>query len=359
LHIPVEDLATQDVRRASDSIYRNAKVQSEIIDDVLDVSRIISGKVRIQPQPLDLAVLLQNAMESVRAAADAKGLALVALVGMVPLRVSGDATRIQQVFRNLLSNAVRFTPSGGRVRVSLEIVGAYVEVQVSDNGIGIGADFLPHVFERFRQRDSSSTRAHGGLGLGLAIVRHLVELHGGTVSVASEGEGKGATFTVTLPAQPFEERRHEERAVVRRAPPVVPVPDDVPSLCGIRVLVVDDERDARELAASVLRQHGTTVAVAGSAAEALQQCDLFDPSVLLLDLAMPEMDGYGLVERIRKSTDPKRDIPAIAFTAYARDEDRQRALANGFQLHLAKPVDSHALVRAVASVWQDRGSTES
>lgn len=348
-------LKPEELSRATESIYRNAKLQSEMISDVLDVSRIISGKVQIQPKPMDLPALLHNAMESVRAAADAKGVVLVGEINAIRFPVSGDPTRIQQVFWNLLSNAVKFSNAGGLVRVSLCLEDGQARVRVSDTGIGISPDFLPHVFERFRQRDSSSTRHHGGLGLGLAIVKHLVELHGGTVEAESPGEGHGATFTVTLPAQPFDDRRREERRVVRKVACVEPGPDDVPSLCGVRVMVVDDERDAREVSASVLHHHGATVAVAASAAQALDQLARFEPDVLLIDLAMPDMDGYELLDRVRASRGGNGDaIPAIAFTAYAREEDQRRTRASGFALHVAKPVDSHTLVRAVASVSRSR-----
>jgi signal transduction histidine kinase/ActR/RegA family two-component response regulator len=338
--------------RAIESIYRNALAQSEMINDVLDVSRIVNGKVRIEMQPVDPTVLLGDALESVRVAAQAKGIVIVTEFGTVPVPVFGDATRLQQVFWNLLSNAIKFTPSSGQIRVALRFSGGQLQVQVADTGIGISADFLPHVFVRFRQRDSSSTRTQGGLGLGLAIVRHLVELHGGTVKAESAGEGQGATFTVTLPARPFEERRqgarHEHR--VRRVPAVEPVPDDLPTLCGLRLLVVDDQDDAREVASSVLRYHGATVAVAENAGQALDQFERFQPDVLLIDLAMPEIDGYALIERIRKFGQRGAAVPAIAWTAYAREEDQRRALASGFQLHIAKPVDAHTLIRAVATV---------
>ncbi len=343
--------------RAMESIYRNAWTLSEMIGDVLDVSRIVTGKMGIEMQPVDLAAVLQAALDSVRSAADAKGVAIVGEFPAVPFPVSGDPTRLQQVFWNLLSNAIKFTPPRGQVRVGVRRSDGQTRAWVADTGIGISREFLPHVFERFRQKDSSTTRTHGGLGLGLAIVRHLVELHGGTVSVESAGEGQGATFTVTLPAHRFIERRHGAPPAVRRLPAVEPVSDDVPSLCGVRVLVVDDEREARDVAASVLRYHGASVELAANAAQALQRFKEFDPDVLLVDLAMPEIDGFMLIERIRKSGGALgAAVPAIAFTAYAREEDQRRALASGFQLHLAKPVDSRTLVRAVAHVQAERGS---
>jgi signal transduction histidine kinase/CheY-like chemotaxis protein len=345
-------LHEEAARRAVESIYRNAQAQSELINDVLDVSRIISGKVRIEPRPVDVPALVRSATESVRPAAQAKDVTILTEFSEVPVPVSGDPTRLQQVFWNLLSNAVKFTPTGGQVRVSLRSVGADMRVQVADTGAGISAEFLPHVFERFRQRDSSSTRKHGGLGLGLAIVRHLVELHGGSAKAESAGEGRGATFTVTLPAQRIEDRRQGAGAghAARRVSAVEPVQDDLPTLCGLRLLVVDDQDDAREVASSVLRHHGAAVAVAGSAVQALDQFERFRPDVLLIDLAMPEMDGYALIERIRKAGQRGAAVPAIALTAYARVEDERRALASGFQLHIAKPVDSHTLIRAIAGL---------
>jgi PAS domain S-box-containing protein len=343
-------LQADQAMRATESVYRNARTLSEMIDDVLDVSRIISGKVRIELAPVELAGVLRDAIESVGAAAAAKGIEIVTQFDTIPFPVSGDPTRLQQVFWNLLSNAVKFTPGGGRIQVRLESSAEHVTVRVKDTGAGIDPDFLPHVFERFRQSDSSTTRRHAGLGLGLAIVRHLVELHGGTVSAESPGEGLGTTFTVVLPAQPFEERRRVGRHAVRRVQAAKSLEDDLPDLSGTRVLVVDDEAEAREVTDAVLRHHGAQVGLAASAAEALEQFDSFRPDVLLVDLGMPEIDGYELIGRLRRSSSRGAAVPAIAFTAYARDQDRRRALASGFQMHLAKPVDSHTLVTAVASM---------
>jgi PAS domain S-box-containing protein len=346
------NLRPEDMQRSTESIYRNAQLQSELIEDMLDVSRIITGKMSVKQGPVDLAALLHEAVESVRSAADAKRISLVrAETAALAKPITGDTTRLRQVLWNLLSNAVKFTPAGGTVTTTLQVADGQAQVQVADNGIGIGPDFLPHVFERFRQQDNSSTRTHGGLGLGLAIVRHLVELHGGTITAESAGEGKGATFTVRLPAR-FEELPRKENPMVRRVMPIEPVDADEPSLCGVRVLVVDDESDARNMAAAVLRHHGAaTVALADNGASALQQVAVFKPSVLLIDIAMPDIDGCSLLERIRMSSGPEgTSVPAIAFTAYAREEDRRRTLASGFQRHLAKPVDSHMLVRAVAGV---------
>jgi PAS domain S-box-containing protein len=337
--------------QAMEAVFRNAKTLTEIINDVLDVSRIISGKVQIEMRPVDPNEVLTNAVESVRPAADAKGITIVTECGTTPFPLSADPTRLQQVFWNLLSNAVKFTPPGGEIRVASHLSDAKLQVRITDTGIGISQDFLPYVFDRFRQRDSSTTRMHGGLGLGLAIVRHLVEMHGGTVTAESAGEGHGSTFVVTIPANRFQERRSGESIFTRHVPAVESPPDDVPSLCGIRVLVVDDEEEARAVAASVLRSHGATVSVAATPTNALEDFGRFDPHVLLVDVAMPEMDGYAFIERVRTLCGPKgAAVPAIAFTAYAREEDQRRALASGFRLHLAKPVDAHTLVRAIASV---------
>lgn len=345
-----EKLGLQAARQAVESIYRNAQAQSQMVNDVLDVSRIVSGQTRIEMRPVDPIVVLNNALDSVRPTAAAKNVVLMTDFAPVPTLVAGDASRLQQIFWNLLTNAIKFTPAGGEVSVTLRHSDQQLHVKVADTGIGISPEFLPHAFDRFRQSDSSSTRRYSGLGLGLSIVRHLVELHGGTVTAESPGEGKGATFIVSLPAVPALDRREGRRRTAPLVAAVTASNDDVPSLCGIRVLVVDDAAEARELAAAVLHHHGATVAVAADAAEALQQVEAFKPDVLVLDLAMPQVDGYMLIQRIRSSSRHGADVPAIAFTAYAREEDRRRAMVAGFDLHLAKPVDSHTLVRAIDSV---------
>ncbi len=343
-------LPPEAAAQALESIYRNAQAQTQMVNDVLDVSRIVSGRTRIEMRPLDPVVVLANALDSVRPTAQAKGVRLATDFDAVLAPVLGDAGRLQQIFWNLLTNAVKFTPAGGEIRVVLRHAEQHLYVTVEDTGIGISADFLPHVFERFRQHDSSSSRRHSGLGLGLAIVRHLVELHGGTVTADSPGEGLGATFTVIIPAAPTAERRQGETSGTRQVPAVTASDDDLPSVCGTRVLVVDDAAEARELAAAVLRHHGAVVKVAGTAAEGLRQFEAFEPDVLLLDLAMPDEDGYALIRRIRSSGDRGRQIPAIALTAYAREEDKRRAVLAGFDVHLAKPVESNTLVRAVSRV---------
>ncbi|HKV10907.1 MAG TPA: ATP-binding protein [Thermoanaerobaculia bacterium] len=334
------------VKRAVATIERNARSQSQIVDDLLDVSRIITGKLRLQVDEVDLAHVIETAFDSLRPAADAKEIRIETRVEREAARVSGDPHRLQQVVWNLLSNAVKFTPRGGRIEVRLGRSGSQVELRVSDSGIGIAPDFLDHVFDRFRQADSSTTRTYGGLGLGLAIVRHLVELHGGTVHAESAGPGQGATFTVRLPVP-----------AVRPAPgpeplpssPPSPEPSDAPELRGLRVLVVDDDADAREVLPALLEPFGVEVAVAASAAEGMDVLESRSIDVLVADIGMPEEDGYSLITRIRQR-ESLRDLPAIALTAYAGDGDRQKALAAGFQRHLAKPVEPHDLLSTVAAV---------
>ena len=343
-------LSADATRRAHETIARNADTQRMLIEDVLDVSRIVSGKLRLEAQHTEVRYPLDAAIESVRQDAEEKRIAIRTDFREGPATVYGDAARLQQVFSNLLSNAVKFTPAGGRIHVSIDRVESEVQIEVQDSGIGIAPHLLPHVFERFRQADGSSTRKHTGLGLGLAIVRHLVELHGGTVTAHSPGEGCGATFTVRLPFGAFQDRRHVDESRARHASSVAAVPGETPHLRGLRVLVVDDEADARELAASVLRHAGATVEVAASGAEALREADTVDPHVLLIDIAMPEMDGYSLLQAVRQANGPAARARAIALTAYAREEDRRRAIASGFQLHLAKPVLPEALVLAVATI---------
>jgi len=327
--------------RALEIIERNARSQAQLIEDLLDVSRIITGKMRLELRPIALAPVVRAALDVVRPAADAKGVGLRAAFedGIGP--VCGDPERLQQVVWNLLSNAVKFTPPGGWVDVSVTRAGADVELVVRDTGQGIAPEFLPFVFERFQQADSSASRVHAGLGLGLAIVRHIVELHGGAVRVASPGEGRGAAFTVSLP-------------VAREAPAAPgPAPDSRmrrTSLAGVRVLVVDDEPDSNEAMTAVLAQSGADVRVAASAAQAVEIMGRWRGDVLLTDIAMPGDDGYALIARVRRRDDRWRDVPAIALTAYASADDRERLLAAGFQRHVAKPVEPADLIGAVADV---------
>ncbi|WNZ26914.1 response regulator [Leptolyngbya sp. NK1-12] len=335
------------VQRALETIERNARGQANLINDLLDISRIITGKLRLNVCPVELITVIEAAIDTVRPAADAKGIQIRAILDPEAGPVSGDVDRLQQVVWNLLSNAVKFTPRGGWVQVRLERVNSQVEIVVSDSGLGINPDFLPFVFDRFQQADSKTTRSHGGLGLGLAIVRHLVELHGGSVSVYSAGLGQGAIFTVQLPLMVAQPLKEGERVHPRADADALR--SDLPQLYGLHILVVDDEVDARELIRMILHQCGAEVSVAASASEAIALLDRLQPDLLISDIGMPNEDGYTLIRQLRAEFDSKR-LPAVALSAYARVEDRTRALAAGFQLHLAKPVNLPELTAAVASL---------
>jgi PAS domain S-box-containing protein len=343
----------QDLKEGLRTIERNARAQTQIIEDLLDMSRIISGKVRLEVQRVELAALLEDAVNTVRPAADAKQIRLQTVLDSASAFVSGDPSRLQQVFWNLLTNAIKFTARDGRVRVLLERVNSHLEVSVADTGEGIAPEFLPYVFDRFRQADASITRRHGGLGLGLAIVKQLVELHGGSVRATSLGLGQGSTFLVMLPLaaihtdQPSEpDRRHPKASSTAAKAEAGCV-----TLDGVKVLVVDDEPDARALVKRLLEECQATTFTAGSAAEALELVRLERPAVLVSDIGMPVEDGYSLIRKVRAlGKENGGDTPAVALTAYARSEDRVRALRHGFQMHVAKPVDAAELVTVVASL---------
>ena len=345
-------LTPANAERAVETIYRNAQSQAQLVADLLDVSRIISGKLRLDVRKVDLIFIINAAIDSIRPAADAKGIRLQATLDPAAGAISGDADRLQQIVWNLLTNAVKFTPQGGRIGVKLQRVDSQVQIVVSDTGVGINKEFLPHVFDRFRQADASTTRIHGGLGLGLSIVHQLVDLHGGSVSVHSEGEGKGATFTINLPFVSVVGNQKEESEPAPPAnPEVVTTFDGLPSLQGLKVLVVDDEADTRELICEVLKEVGSEVITCRSVEEALVALEKHKPDILISDLGMPEEDGYSLISKIRAlSSEQGGHIPAAALTAYARAEDRMRVLRSGFQFHLPKPVDSAELVTVVASL---------
>ena len=347
-------LPPDEADQGLETIERNAKAQAQLVEDLLDLSRIISGKIRIEVRPVNLLSVVEGALDSVRPAAEAKGITVVPVLDAHVGVVSGDGHRLQQVAWNLLSNAIKFTPRGGRVDVWLCTSGEDVELTVSDTGAGIKPDFLPHVFDRLRQADASTTRRHGGLGLGLAIVRHLVELHGGTVAARSGGEGKGATFTVRLP---LSHRRHAPGGSAAPVPPEAPAAAQRPAagaprpLEGLRVLVVDDEADAREVFQIGLQQAGAAVTVAASVAEAMLAFDAAPPDVLLSDIGMPGEDGYGLIRRVRQLGDAGGGaVPAVALTAFARADDRSRAVGAGFDLHVSKPVEPSKLAGLVAEL---------
>ena len=340
--------ADPQVLQAAEVIERNARAQNRIVDDLLDMSRIISGKVRLEIQPIDMAVVIRSAMEIVAAAAQARGISLSSELEPQAGLTRGDPHRLQQVLWNLLSNAIKFTGTGGRVAVSLRRTGPGMEITVSDTGQGIAPEFLPHVFERFRQADSSNTRHHAGLGLGLAIVKQLVELHGGVASVRSGGRDQGATFTVALPMVASNPAPSTEPEQARSFSSHAPAPHGNHSLAAIKLLLVDDEADARELLAHLLRASGAEVRTVASAAEALSVLEEFRPHALLSDIGMPRESGLELIRRLRALPPALGgDIPAMAITAFARGEDRQRALASGFQMHVAKPVEEAELVAAV------------
>jgi signal transduction histidine kinase/CheY-like chemotaxis protein len=340
--------------RGLETIVRNAKAQAQIIEDLLDVSRIISGRLRLNVREIELGSIINAAMESLRLAAGSKGIRLQMESATQSRPVSGDPDRLQQVIWNLMSNSIKFTPAGGNVLVQLEELGSHMQLTVSDSGKGITAEFLPHVFNRFSQADSSITRKQGGLGLGLAIVRHLVELHGGTIRAQSPGEGQGATFVVRLPLNPVyaeqsgSEPRHPASGEVRiESPPV---------LNGVQVLAVDDEPDAREFLAICLEKSGAEVRSVASAAEALDMLKRWHPSVLVADIGMPEEDGYTLIQKIREQEPGGvAQIPAVALTAFAQTEDRSQALSAGYQVHVPKPVEPAELIAIVADLARHSG----
>lgn len=339
---------TPEQDNALQIIDRNVKAQSQIIDDLLDMSRIISGKTVLEVQSLELHNVVQAAIDTVKQTAEAKKIRLTALLDSTIGHVRGDPNRLQQAIWNLLTNAIKFTPSGGRVHVVLERVNSHVEISVEDSGIGIRPDFLPYVFDRFRQADASTTRSFGGLGLGLSIVKNLVELHGGQVRVRSRGENLGATFIVSLPVSHVNTPQARERA--QSANPETPE-EQLPSLQGARILVVDDEADGRDLIVRVLSDHGAECVAVDGARAALTQLDQRQFDILLSDVGMPEMDGYQLVREARAMERAKgRRLPAIAITAYARPEDRQQSLVAGYAAHLSKPVEPGELVATVAGL---------
>lgn len=346
------ELDAETTRNALRVIERNAKAQAEIIEDILDVSRIITGRLRIEARPVELAPIVKSAIETLELAAKAKSISLSVSLDREAVVEAGDPERLQQIVWNLVSNAIKFTPVNGSVEVRLERVGQHLEISVSDNGIGISSEFLPHVFERFRQADSSSTRAHGGLGLGLAIVRHLAEIHGGSVSAASAGEGQGAQLTVRLPVAAEVSAMQSRLAFTSdEQPEPEAAAVDGPDLAGLRVLLVDDEPDTLEVLRLSLNRFGANVRGAASASEAFDTFLDWQPDVLVSDLGMPGEDGFALIGRVRALTlEQGRDIPAAALTAHAREEVRVQALAAGFQTHIKKPVDPAKLAAAVASL---------
>lgn len=336
-----------------DTIDRNARAQSRLIEDILDFSRINAGKLNLNVRSLDLTDVIDAAVDIVRPAADGRGVRLERVLDSQAGHISGDADRLQQVVWNLLSNAVKFTARGGKVLIRLERINSHCELTVTDTGQGISREFLPYVFDRFSQADSSSTRAHAGLGLGLGIVRHLVELHGGTVQAFSRGVGQGSTFAVRLPLLVAHDRAEDE--IVRiELPAVRTFEQSFADLTGVSILVVEDNDDSRKLLQTILTRSGAIVRVAESAAEALRILAGEWPDIVISDIEMPGEDGYSLIRKIRLQEPPSRRIPAIALTAYTRSVDRVRALAAGFQTHMSKPVEPAELVAAVKSLSAQR-----
>jgi signal transduction histidine kinase/CheY-like chemotaxis protein len=335
--------------RAFETIERNARSQSQLIDDLLDVSRIITGKLSIDLRPVTLSKVIEAALEALRPSFEGKGVKFETVFEPGPSLISGDANRLQQVFWNLFNNAVKFTPEGGRVSILLRKKQGRVEVVVSDTGIGIKPEFLPYIFDRFRQADGSTTRQHGGLGLGLAIVRHLIEIHRGTIAVQSEGKDQGSTFIVSLPLALAKAENGGDQFGSEQ-PGREALADSAHLLDGLRILVVDDEADSRSLLSAILTGSGSEVRCCASAAKAMQEFKDWKPDLLVSDIGMPEEDGYALIRKLRQLKSTRvRGIPAIALTAYATPDDRAQALAAGFQIHLAKPVEPEKLVASIAS----------
>ena len=346
----LEKLQGEELKQGLDIIERNARAQAQLIEDLLDMSRIISGKIRLDLQEVDLPSVLNESIETLRATANAKGVRLIPAVRPFAVPISGDPNRLQQIFWNLLHNAIKFTPKDGRIQVRLRRVHSYVEVSFIDTGEGIAPEFLPYVFDRFQQGDASTTRRHGGLGLGLAIVKHLVELHGGNVRATSDGIGQGATFTLYFPLfasypEPDKESLRPKAALTESQPlPHIP-------LGNVHVLVVEDEIDGRNLVERLLETAGATVSVADSASEAMERILVKRPDVLICDIGMQGEDGYSFMRRLRILEQNQESVlPAIALTAYARPEDRAEALRSGFQSHLAKPVEPAELLLVVSSL---------
>jgi CheY-like chemotaxis protein/two-component sensor histidine kinase len=337
--------------RAIEAIERNAKAQAQLIEDLLDVSRMISGNLRLNVERTNLVSVIKAAVDVVHPAADAKKIQLDLELDVVD-DLEADAHRLQQVVWNLLSNAVKFTDRGGKVRIKLERVNSHAQIEVSDTGEGIDPEFLPHLFEPFRQADGTSTKRHGGLGLGLAIARRLVEMHGGTISAKSEGAGRGSTFTLSIPMRMV--RATGVAGLVASGASTFNLSSsevEAPRLAGVRVLTVDDEKDTREMVKGVLEQFGASVLSASSAGEAFAAFNDWNPDVIVCDIGMPGEDGYSLIRRVRQlPSQDDRQTPAIALTGYVRPEDQKRVLAAGYQMFVPKPVEANHLASAIAGL---------
>lgn len=345
------NLPSETIPQALETIERNARAQAKLIDDLLDMSRILAGRLRLDVQRVNVVEAIEAALAAAEPSAAAKKIRLIRVLDSKAGPVSGDPTRLQQVIWNLLSNSIKFTPSQGKVTVTLERVNSHVEISIHDTGEGISAEFLPHVFDRFRQQDATTVRKHQGLGLGLSIVKQLVELHGGSVRAKSPGINQGSTFIVSLPVVAVSSgasASEEKPTVLSEA---TQSEDALPSLLGVKVLIVDDDADARELLRSILAHQGASARTAGSVKEALVQFNSRIPDVLLSDIGMPEEDGYELIRKVRNlNREQGGQVPAVALTAFARSDDRRRVISAGFHMHLAKPVEPAELVTVVASL---------
>jgi CheY-like chemotaxis protein len=337
--------------RAMETIDRNAKAQAQLIEDILDVSRMISGKLRLNNEPVDIASVINAAIDSVQLAVDSKNLELKVMLDPSARHTLGDSSRLQQVVWNLLANAIKFTPSGGRIEVKVERAGRNLKLRVSDTGQGINSDFLPFIFERFRQADGTTTREHGGLGLGLAIVRHLIELHGGTIKAESAGKGFGSTFVIKLPLAPSPQGKARRKATgsLQLNSDTDERFSSLPTLADLQVLLVDDDPDTLQILSVVLVESKAKVQTAASVKEAMEVLEWFKPDVVVSDLAMPVEDGYSLIARIRAAENGKQ-TPAVALTSYVRVEDRTRALSAGFNMFVPKPVEPNELINAIANL---------
>jgi CheY-like chemotaxis protein len=334
------------IKRGLVVVSRNTRVQAQLISDLLDISRIVSGKLRLDIEQVDMASIVGDAIDTIEGDANLKRITIARDLDETTGTIAGDAARLQQILWNLLSNAIKFTPEGGRIAVRLRREGTEAEITVTDSGAGIRADFLPHIFDRFQQADQSITRRFGGLGLGLSIAKHLVELHGGAIRADSAGIGQGATFTITLPVSAAARAEDQSPSEMQANGSVQPSD----SLAGIRILVVEDEPDTREFLDRFLRGYRADVVVAESAKEALSRISEDGVDIVVSDIGLPQVDGYDLMHRIRRlPANAGGAIPAIALTAYARSEDRTRAFRAGYQAHLAKPIEPAELVATIAS----------
>ena len=342
------DIDEGELELGLETIERNARAQTRLIEDLLEMSRIVSGKVRLDVQPTDLVTVIDSAVEAIRFSADSKSVTVRTILDPLAAPVSGDPTRLQQIVWNLASNAVKFTPKGGKVEIRLARVNSHIELAVSDTGVGISPEFLPHVFERFRQADSSTTRKHAGLGIGLSIAKQLTELHGGTLRAQSKGTGEGSTFILSLPLAPIRDAASGEHPASRRDTKVHFEPVE---LDGISVLVVDDDADSRDYIARILKQSGANVAIAASADEAFDIVKHRRPDVIVSDVGMPDKDGYDFIREVRSLPQSAGGAtPAIALTAFARSEDRTRAMLAGYQVHVSKPIEAPELIATVGSL---------